>query len=90
MKKGDFQSAADNFNFVEGFLEANPPFIGREAWLAGESYGGVYIPMLSTQIINHPDSNIYKQFAGLFFFFYEFKAFWILIISLFFVVLISY
>ena len=60
----DNQSAVDNFNFIEGFLAANPRFVGNPTWLAGESYGGVYIPTLSGQILDHPTSLTYKQFAG--------------------------
>jgi carboxypeptidase C (cathepsin A) len=60
----DDQAASDNFNFIEGFLKANPEFIGRKTWLAGESYGGVYIPTLTGQILDNPDSDIYKQLTG--------------------------
>jgi len=64
-KTGDAEAAADNFQFIEGFLAAFPKYIGRPTWLNGESYGGVYIPTLSYEILSHPQSNIYKQYAGL-------------------------
>ena len=54
----------DNFNFLEEFLKMWPKFQGRETWLAGESYGGVYVPTLAAKIVSEPDSLIYKQFAG--------------------------
>uniref|UniRef100_A0A7S4KTW6 Carboxypeptidase n=1 Tax=Paramoeba aestuarina TaxID=180227 RepID=A0A7S4KTW6_9EUKA len=60
----DDQAAEDNFNFIEGFLKANPKFVGRKTWLAGESYGGVYIPTLTGQILDNPNSNIYNQLTG--------------------------
>merc|ERR1719354_1182492 len=63
-ESNDQQSASDNFQFVEGFLKANPKFVGRKTWLAGESYGGVYIPTLTGQILDNPNSNIYKQLYG--------------------------
>ena len=61
----DFQSAVDNYNFVEGFLAANPRFVGNPTWLLGESYGGVYIPSLANQILAHPGSTIYNQYKGM-------------------------
>uniref|UniRef100_A0A7S4NTA5 Carboxypeptidase n=1 Tax=Paramoeba aestuarina TaxID=180227 RepID=A0A7S4NTA5_9EUKA len=60
----DTQTAGDNFNFIEGFLQANPKFLGRPTWLSGESYGGIYIPTLAEEIIKHTNSDIYKQFVG--------------------------
>jgi carboxypeptidase C (cathepsin A) len=60
----DDQAATDNFNFIEGFLKANPKFLGRKTWLAGESYGGVYIPTLTGKILDNPSSDIYQQLTG--------------------------
>eukprot|EP01118_Nematostelium_gracile_P019530 TRINITY_DN907_c0_g1_i1.p1 TRINITY_DN907_c0_g1~~TRINITY_DN907_c0_g1_i1.p1 ORF type:complete len:479 (-),score=152.38 TRINITY_DN907_c0_g1_i1:35-1450(-) len=62
---GDNQTASDNFNFIEGFLKTYPDVVGKSIYLTGESYGGVYIPTLANQIINHPESLTYKYFAGL-------------------------
>ena len=36
---GDEKSAIDNYVFVQKFLDAYPEYVGRETWLAGESYG---------------------------------------------------
>jgi len=61
----DFKAAADNFAFLEGLLAEFPEYIGRETYLSGESYAGVYIPTLTAEIINHTDSTIYGQLSGL-------------------------
>jgi len=50
---------------LEGFLQEFPDYIGRDTWLSGESYAGVYIPTLTAAIINHTDSTIYGQLTGL-------------------------
>jgi serine carboxypeptidase-like clade 2 len=60
----DEQAAEENFNFIEGFLDANPKYVGRPTWIAGESYGGVYVPTLGALISSRPSSRIYKQFTG--------------------------
>eukprot|EP00009_Paramoeba_aestuarina_P001880 CAMPEP_0201509164 /NCGR_PEP_ID=MMETSP0161_2-20130828/2292_1 /ASSEMBLY_ACC=CAM_ASM_000251 /TAXON_ID=180227 /ORGANISM="Neoparamoeba aestuarina, Strain SoJaBio B1-5/56/2" /LENGTH=500 /DNA_ID=CAMNT_0047904031 /DNA_START=22 /DNA_END=1524 /DNA_ORIENTATION=+ len=60
----DTEAAEENFNFIEGFLAANPKYVGRPTWIAGESYGGVYVPTLGALISSRPNSNIYKQFVG--------------------------
>jgi len=64
-KTGDQEAANDNFHFVEEFLNVFPQYVGRPTWLNGESYGGVYVPTLSYEILQHPNSQIYKQYAGL-------------------------
>ena len=40
---GDKRTAADTYVFLEGFLERFPAYVGREFWIAGESYGGHYV-----------------------------------------------
>jgi carboxypeptidase C (cathepsin A) len=40
---GDVQAAIDNYVFVQAFLVAYPEFVGRQTWLAGESYGGASV-----------------------------------------------
>jgi len=61
----DTQSAIDNFAFLEGFLKAYPEYKGRPLWITGESYAGVYVPSLTAQILDHPNSQTYSQFRGL-------------------------
>jgi len=43
---------------LEGFLELFPQYVGRALWLTGESYGGVYIPTLTSVILNSSDANL--------------------------------
>ncbi|KAL6076427.1 Carboxypeptidase [Balamuthia mandrillaris] len=61
----DDKAAEDSFTFMEEFLMLNPSFIGRDTWLAGESYGGVYIPTTTAKILDHPKSFIRHQLRGL-------------------------
>jgi len=61
----DTSAALDNFAFLELFLEENPSYQGRSTWISGESYGGVYIPTLTSVIINHTSSMIANQLVGL-------------------------
>jgi len=60
----DQQAAKDTFNFLEGFLQAWPEYQGRDIWLTGESYAGVYIPTSWGEILAHPDSMTYNQLRG--------------------------
>jgi len=41
-----------------------PEFIGRDIWFTGESYGGVYVPMLTDMVLNNNTSILYKQLQG--------------------------
>lgn len=61
----DNSTALDNFNFLEGFLEEYPEYVGRDTWTTGESYGGVYVPTLAYQVVSHPTSQIAKQLKGM-------------------------
>jgi len=47
------------------FLQQYPQFVGRNTWIAGESYAGVYIPTLTQQIFMRPNSQLYKQLKGI-------------------------
>eukprot|EP01103_Thecamoeba_quadrilineata_P009174 TRINITY_DN18891_c0_g1_i1.p1 TRINITY_DN18891_c0_g1~~TRINITY_DN18891_c0_g1_i1.p1 ORF type:complete len:487 (+),score=66.30 TRINITY_DN18891_c0_g1_i1:3-1463(+) len=60
----DAITAQDNYAFLQGFLQEYPQYQGRQTWIAGESYGGVYVPTLVQQIINGPDSALSKQLQG--------------------------
>mmetsp|Transcript_19140 Transcript_19140/g.53721 ORF Transcript_19140/g.53721 Transcript_19140/m.53721 type:complete len:506 (+) Transcript_19140:47-1564(+) len=65
-ESSDAQAAMDNFNFIEGFLQTFPEYIGRPVWISGESYAGVYLPTLWDVILDHPTSNAFNQFTGAF------------------------
>nr|P42661.1 RecName: Full=Virulence-related protein Nf314 [Naegleria fowleri]AAA29384.1 virulence-related protein [Naegleria fowleri] len=47
----DVQAASDMNNALRDFLTRFPQFIGRETYLAGESYGGVYVPTTAYNIV---------------------------------------
>lgn len=47
---GDERTAEDAYEFLLGFLARFPQYAGRPFWLAGESYGGHYVPNLALQV----------------------------------------
>ena len=49
----DDTTAKENFNAILSFLLKFPEYKGREFYISGESYAGVYIPMLAYEIINY-------------------------------------
>ena len=48
---GDAQCANDNYAFVRGFFERFPAYNATDFYLTSESYGGHYLPTLSTTIL---------------------------------------
>jgi carboxypeptidase C (cathepsin A) len=60
----DTRTAEDNYAFLQGFLQAYPQFQGRNTWVSGESYGGVYVPSLSQLIIVGPNKQLSAAFQG--------------------------
>jgi len=49
----DDTTAIDNVDFVVGWFKNNPSFKGNDFYLSGESYGGIYIPLLALGIDNY-------------------------------------
>lgn len=47
---GDRRTAEDTYVFLLSWLERFPEYKGREFYVAGESYGGHYVPQLATVI----------------------------------------
>ena len=47
---GDERTAEDAYTFLQGFMARFPQYAGRPFWLAGESYGGHYVPNLALQV----------------------------------------
>lgn len=45
--------AKDNLNALLSFLTKFPEYKGRDFFITGESYGGIYIPMLALEIVNY-------------------------------------
>jgi serine carboxypeptidase-like clade 2 len=60
----DAKTAADNYAFIQGFLQLYPEFQSNDLWITGESYGGVYVPMLTDLVVNG-DPQIRKQLKGI-------------------------
>ena len=50
MSAGDERTAEDAYQFLLAFIERFPQYAGRPFWIAGESYGGHYVPNLALQV----------------------------------------
>ncbi|CAL5224857.1 g7615 [Coccomyxa viridis] len=48
---GDARTANDALKFLQGFMERFPAYQGRPFWIAGESYGGHYVPNLALAVV---------------------------------------
>ena len=47
---GDERTAEDTYQFLQGWLARFPEYAGRPFWIAGESYGGHYVPNLALRV----------------------------------------
>lgn len=50
-----YAAAKDVYAFLELFFDQFPQYRDREFHIAGESYGGHYVPAFASEIINHPE-----------------------------------
>ena len=61
IKVDDDIVAKDNFNALLSFYVKFPEYKNRDLYISGESYAGIYIPMLAYEIINYnkniPENN---------------------------------
>jgi cathepsin A (carboxypeptidase C) len=48
----DDQTAIENYEGIKQFFMRHPSFQNHSTFITGESYGGIYLPMLASQIIN--------------------------------------
>ncbi|XP_076896914.1 serine carboxypeptidase II-2-like [Bidens hawaiensis] len=54
---GDKRTAADSLQFLLNWLERFPQYIGRDFYIAGQSYAGNYVPQLSQAIARYNKAN---------------------------------
>lgn len=53
VKVGDKRVAEDSYVFLQRWLERFPRYKNRKFWIAGESYGGHYVPNLALQFVRN-------------------------------------
>ena len=53
----DFQTAYYNYMALKDFFAGFPEFAANDFYVTGESYAGVYVPMLSELVMNDPEFN---------------------------------
>jgi len=63
---GDTQTAIDNYNLIQAFMDKFPEYLNNSLYISSESYGGHYIPQLAKVIFdNNQLDNIRKlNFKG--------------------------
>ena len=57
-KANDTSTAADNHAVLKAFFKGFPEFAKNEFFITGESYAGIYIPMLAEQIMLDHENEI--------------------------------
>ena len=50
----DNTTTAESHAALRSFFAAFPALAGRDLWISGESYGGVYVPMLAASVLADP------------------------------------
>lgn len=53
---GDYQTAIDSHAFLLKWFQLYPEFLSNPFYIAGESYAGVYVPMLAYEVMNGIDA----------------------------------
>lgn len=62
---GDNQTAYDNYIFLQKWFQVFTTYQSNDLWITGESYGGVYIPTLTYNILLGQDTRLKQQLKGL-------------------------
>ena len=65
LSTNDNQTASDNYAFLNGWYAEFPAFQNNDLYITGESYGGVYVPTLTYEILTSPPSVPKNKLAGL-------------------------
>mmetsp|Transcript_12838 Transcript_12838/g.27454 ORF Transcript_12838/g.27454 Transcript_12838/m.27454 type:complete len:460 (-) Transcript_12838:6-1385(-) len=60
----DTSTAIANLGFLKGFYEKFPRFKTNKMFLAGDSYGGIYVPLLAKAILKD-NSDLKTRFSGI-------------------------
>eukprot|EP01012_Entosiphon_sulcatum_P037580 TRINITY_DN482_c0_g2_i1.p2 TRINITY_DN482_c0_g2~~TRINITY_DN482_c0_g2_i1.p2 ORF type:complete len:436 (-),score=108.95 TRINITY_DN482_c0_g2_i1:73-1380(-) len=60
----DNKTADENYQFVKRFFAAYPELAQNDFWISGESYAGIYVPMLSYRVANDPTINFKGFLVG--------------------------
>jgi len=58
----DDTTSLNNYLALQSFLENFPEYSGREFYIAGESYAGIYVPTLAVRVLN---GNLSVNFQGI-------------------------
>jgi len=66
-RTNDNKTAQDSYTFLENFFAAYPEFLQNDFYIAGESYGGIYVPTLAYYIHeqNQISSNTHINLKGI-------------------------
>ncbi|GFR96119.1 carboxypeptidase, partial [Elysia marginata] len=54
----DDDAALNNYYALKDFFKKFPEYSGRDFFITGESYGGIYVPTLSNLVMKDPDFNL--------------------------------
>jgi len=68
-KTNDTQAAIDNYDLIQAFFARFPEYRANDLHITSESYGGHYMPMLASKIVEKnaalsPDDETYLNFKG--------------------------
>ncbi|KAK7350563.1 hypothetical protein VNO77_09326 [Canavalia gladiata] len=55
---GDIKTASDTHTFLLKWFELYPEFLSNPLFIAGESYAGVYVPTLASEVVKGIDADV--------------------------------